>query len=142
MRTALPSLLRGWRAALLLAAAACATPGRASAGCGDYVTILNDSNQTAGASHRAVPAPDGTTGGATESPVKPPCHGPNCSESPARHLPPVPPPAPVSVHVKELAHGLTAPCGADDPRGSFDRDDSFPRPVRNPSLVYHPPRLG
>jgi hypothetical protein len=140
MRSALPSLLRGWRAALLLAA--CATPGRASAGCGDYVTVLNAPNDPAAASHHAMLAPDGTTGGTTGSPAKPPCHGPNCSESPARDVPPVPPPAPVSAPVKELTHRLVAPSGADDPRGSFDRDPSSPRPVRNPSSVFHPPRIG
>jgi len=135
MRTSLPSLLRGWRAALLLVAAAYATPGRASAGCGDYVTILNDSS---GASHHHVmPAP----GEATESPAKPPCHGPNCSESPARHFPPVPP-VPVSAPAKELTHSFGSLAGANDRRRSFDRDDSSPRPIRNPSSVFHPPRLG
>jgi hypothetical protein len=135
MRTLLPSVFRGWRAALLLAAAACATPGRASAGCGDYVTILNDSS---GASHHAMPAPEG----ATESPAKPPCHGPHCSRSPSRDSPPVPPPAPVSAPAQEFTHRLAAPSGADDPHGSFGRDDSSPRPVRNPTSIFHPPRFG
>src|SRR5438270_582684 len=135
MRVCLSALVRGWRAALLLAAAACATPGKASASCGDYVTILNGQSNS---DHHATPAAPGET----PTPAKPPCRGPNCSGSPTRDAPPVPPPAPVSTPAKELTHNLGTLGGADGPRDPFARDASSPRPVRRASSVFHPPRLG
>ena len=98
MLSPLTSLFRGWRAALLLVVVACATPGRATAECGDHVTVLN--GQATNALH-ATPAPVGTPA----SP-KVPCSGPNCSRLPDRPAP-LPAPAPVSgPHGKELAHVL------------------------------------
>ncbi|QJW97799.1 hypothetical protein [Frigoriglobus tundricola] len=126
------SPFRGWRAALLLAAAACATPGRATAECGDHVTILTPrANPSAPATPAPIEAP---------APLKAPCSGPNCSRLPDRHAPPVAP-APVSeAFGKELAQLL----------GLFDPLDGVPawrvpalsssRPVSRAPSIFHPPR--
>jgi len=134
MRTLLSSLTRYGRAALLLVAAACASPGRADAGCGDYVTILNG---PAGSAHHPMPDADHPA-----APANAPCHGPNCSGAPARDNPPLAPVTPVGPQGKELAHsiGLVNVAGAQRP--AFDRDLTSPRPVRRASSVFHPPRVG
>jgi hypothetical protein len=77
MAHSLTSLFRGWRAALLLVAAAFATPGRATAECGDHVVILTAPL----GEHR--PATAGSHTDAPPRPVKVPCHGPDCSAPPA-----------------------------------------------------------
>jgi hypothetical protein len=122
MRAIVPALFRGWRAGLLLVVAACATPNRATAGCGDYVTILNGSD-----SHQ---------------PAKMPCHGPNCSEAPARQQMPLAPVSPVGPQVKEVVQSLLTldvPIPSPD---AFDRDHSFSRPIPGGSSIFHPPRHG
>jgi hypothetical protein len=134
MLSPLTSLFRGWRAALLLVVIACATPGRAAAECGDYVTVLND--QATNVRH-AMPAPVG----APASP-KAPCSGPNCSRLPDRHAP-LPAPAPVSVpHGKELAHVL----GLLDPPdlAASSRTSAYisSRPISRATSIFHPPRAG
>jgi hypothetical protein len=132
MATSLPPLVRGWRAALLLVVVACASPGRATASCGDHVTILND---PAGAAEHATKA-DGP------APFRLPCRGPNCSGAPRREAPPLAPVAPAGAQVKEFAEVVA--CG-DQPEGGsspFARDDTSPRPIDRPSSVFHPPRLG
>ena len=134
MRFLLSSLIRSWRAALLLVVAACATPDRASAECGDHVIILN---APASSNHDAMP-------GAAEmpKPIKLPCHGPNCSGSPTHDFPPLAPVAPVSSQLKELAQCLISVGDVDAPRPSFDRDMSSLRPTHRASSVFHPPRVG
>jgi hypothetical protein len=134
MRPPLPSPLRGWRAALLLVAVVCLSPERAAAGCGDHVTILNDSAKP---DQHATP-------GTSEVPANParPCEGPNCSGVPNRHVPPLAPVTPVGPQAKEVVQCLGAVGADDDPRGAFDRDPASPRPVRRPSSVFHPPRVG
>ena len=133
MRLDLPALVRGWRAALLLAAAACATPDRATASCGDYVTILNGQPSSG---HHATPAAPGEA----PAPARPPCRGPNCSESPTRDAPPPAPVSPVGPRVKELVRCADPGDAAAAPRSSLGRDDSSPRPVRRATSVFHPPR--
>lgn len=138
MTRALSFPIRDGRAALLLVAVACFSPGRASAECGDYVTILN-----APANHpHAAPQPEHHPATEPPAPVKPPCHGPNCSGAPNRELPPLAPVATTAPAVKDLAR-LLGPIDPDSHvRGRFERDHSSPRPVRRPSDVFHPPRHG
>src|SRR5262245_34061869 len=140
MVRSIPTLLRGWRVALLLAVA-CLTPGRASAECGDYVTILNGPGASA---HQPMPgANDGATPNHenTPSPVKPPCHGPNCSSTPDLPFPPLAPIAPVGTQVKELTGHLHPATEADaGPGRAFDRDTTSARPIRRASSVFHPPQ--
>jgi len=137
MRSPLLSLVRGWRAALLLVVVACASPQRAAAECGDYVTILN---APAGSTRHAMPSPADT--GETRAPARPPCHGPNCQGAPDRHVPPPAPVAPAGPQGKELAQHLDVVDAVEAPPATFDRDTSSPRPVRRASSVFHPPRLG
>ena len=129
-------MIRGWRAALLLAAVALSTPGTASAGCGDYISYPN-SHPDAHAAPMAPAADD-----PTPTPAKAPCNGPTCSGAPVREFPPVPP-APVTNPTKDQARhpGLTDPPG-EEPGSAFDRDLNSPRPVRRANSIFHPPRLG
>jgi hypothetical protein len=130
MTASLCTLLRGWRAALLLLAVACFSPARASAGCGDYVTIRDDATAPA---HRVTP----------QTPANPPCHGPNCSGSPTREAPPLVPVVPTGHQPKELTRNPDPADGPDaEPGCSFDRDSTSARPIRQASSVYHPPRAG
>ena len=129
-----PSLFRGWRAALLLVVMACATPDRAMAGCGDYVTIRNGSDSP---SHQSgMVDPD------SHSPARPPCHGPNCSESPVRQQAPLAPVSPVGPQVKEVVQSLQALSAPDQSPEAFDRDYSSPRPILGTASIFHPPRNG
>jgi hypothetical protein len=136
MLAPLRSLFRAWRAALLLVAAACASPGRASAECGDYVVVLNGQTLT----HSAERPP--STSLTREAPADPkgPCSGPNCSRSPDHPVPPfAPAPAP-GPHGKEAAQTL----GSDEPaecRSSRLDDFISPRPVRRAVSIFHPPRI-
>ncbi|HVL13186.1 MAG TPA: hypothetical protein VM529_11520 [Gemmata sp.] len=129
-----PPLLRGWRAVVLLAAIALSDPGKASAGCGDYITYAkphaNQHHTTAGAGDASAPTPAGT-----------PCRGPDCSGAPVRELPPVPPAPPGGVGAKEAAQRLG---GSDDPdpgsQSALRGDGNSPRPIRRASSIFHPPR--
>jgi hypothetical protein len=136
MRVLLSSLIRGGRAAVLLVAAACATPDRASAECGDYVTILN---APAGSTH-SMPATTET--GETPAPMRTPCRGPNCQGAPVRDFPPLTPVSPVGSQVKEQAQCLDAVDRAESQREILDRDSSSSRPIHRPTSIFHPPRLG
>src|SRR4051812_25963603 len=75
-------LVRGWRAAVLLAVTACATPDRATASCGDYLTLHSGSDHVA--EYPTLPKTD-------SSDPHPPCHGPNCSNAPVHHPVPLAP---------------------------------------------------
>jgi hypothetical protein len=129
--------------AFAIAVSLAASAGRAAAECGDYVTILNGSGSSGHQSgtrsgHDAVPG-----GTPTPAPAKPPCHGPNCSGSPAREAPPLAPVAPTGTQAKELTQHL-GPVNSPDaePGSAFDRDITSHRPIRRASSVFHPPRLG
>jgi hypothetical protein len=133
----LRSLVHAGRVALLLVVVACSTPERAAAECGDYVTILNGSQSATHAAPVSNLNPE-------QSPAKPPCHGPNCSSSPAREFPPVPPaPTTSTSTVKESARNSSAADTAAAALGSpFDRDLTSPLPIHRASSIFHPPRLG
>ena len=154
MITPQPTLRSLCSAVTLLMGWCCLTAGRASADCGDYVTITNiphdspnegpqDSTRTPSNSSQYPlqhPMVDGSAGARTPLPFKLPCHGPRCSSSPARELPPLVPVSPVSSRDKEAAQsvlpfdpGFLAGC-------SFDRDLTSPRPIDRASSVFHPPR--
>jgi hypothetical protein len=132
MATSLPPLIRGWRAALLLVAVACATPGRARAECGDHVTILNG----------PVAKFDGASAaGHTPGPQKAPCSGPNCSRSPQRQAPD---PAPAPTSGPQGKEAAVAAGSADERDGASARaPDPVPGSlVRRTTSIFHPPRLG
>jgi hypothetical protein len=145
MRYSLPPLIRGWRAAMLLAAVALSSPGRASAECGDYITV---GGKSAMAHHEPAPDTPATTPTAQSetrpaAPGKRPCRGPNCSASPAKEFPPVPPAPSAGPQAKEHARlPETARDSGADPRDPFARDNTSPRPIRRATSVFHPPRIG
>jgi hypothetical protein len=144
----LESLLRGWRAALLLVAVVCASSGRASAGCGDYVTILP--SNTAGATGTggcATPVlfiPGNSTPGLPALPPAPPkgpCSGPNCSGAPEQDPAPLAPVTTSGPCTKEVAQVL-GPAEPSVSPSSLVCDCTSPRPIRRGSSVFHPPRHG
>lgn len=133
MLRSLLTLVRGWRAALLLVVVACASPNRASAECGSHVTVLNS---PADGVNDALPV-------AGEMPATPkaPCSGPNCSRTPDHHTPPFAPVVTPSPNAKEAAHALVV---IDFPDGAPSYPDPLhsARPVSRASSVFHPPRIG
>lgn len=131
----LPSLIRYWRAGLLLAVGIAFTPGRARAECGDYITIHN----AAPGSHHSQTTHNNL---GERTPFKLPCHGPNCSRSPERQSPPFAPPVVVGSPVKEQAQHVTAIDNDGTSSSSFARDNTSFRPIDRASSVFHPPRLG
>jgi hypothetical protein len=132
MFTTLPPRFGVWRAALLLAATAFLMPGRAEAGCGDHVTILNESGEPV--SYATSPSDD------APQPARPPCQGPNCSGSP-HHDPAPSTVAPVGPQAKELVGTVDRPRGENDSPVTFEID-SAACPVPLTSDIFHPPRLG
>ena len=143
MTHCLSLLVRHWRAVLLLVAAMSLNPGRASAECGDYITIHNPvpdahRNLSMPPTHdRLAPNEFGDS-----MPSKFPCRGPNCSSMPVRDSPPLAPVISFSSHVKEL---VQSPALEDDEasRGSsFARDDTSLPAIYRAYSVFHPPRFG
>jgi hypothetical protein len=127
------AVLRVTGGGLLLAAAVLLAPAQAAAGCGDYVTVLNDGP----AGNSTTPhGPTGDHGPAHNGPVKP-CHGPGCRDAPG-HLPvPIPPPTAGSPPHDALpaASACPEPPGVGRlPTGPSLSPRHVPRPI------FHPPR--
>jgi hypothetical protein len=130
MTSRLLNLFRDVRVPLLLVVGALLSPQQATAGCGDYVTVLNPTAES-----RSEPVVPPVTSG---DPAKPPCSGPNCSRAPERHTPPVPP-APVVSAAKDLVSGAGLVV-AEPPHTSIECTSPTAHPIRRPSSVFHPPR--
>ena len=123
--------ISGWQVGLLLVAGMLFSPGRATAGCGDYVNVLNPTAE----SRRFEPMAnhDG-------QPAKP-CHGPNCSKLPDRPVPSPAAPAPTTVQVKELVPNSQL-VDSEIALSLFTNvADRSARPIHRPPSVFHPPRL-
>jgi hypothetical protein len=150
-----PTLRYLYSAVTLLMGWCCLTAGRASAECGDYVTLTNTPHHSPHEGRQASthnpsnssqhplqhPIVDGSAEVGTPVPFELPCHGPGCSRLPAREFPPLVPVSPVSSRAKEAAqpvlpfdHGFLA-------SSSFDCDLTSLRPIDRASSVFHPPRL-
>jgi hypothetical protein len=130
-------LIHAWRAVLPLVIAMFLTTGRASAECGDYVTIKTSAHPSNVHRESGLPPADSKSSGIPQIP----CHGPNCSQSPT-HIPsPLAPITVASEQVKELAQLFISRNEMLNRRLSFDRDDSFIHPIRRASSVFHPPRI-
>jgi hypothetical protein len=127
------TLVRDWRAALLLVVVACASPNRASAECGSHVLVLN---APADGEHHALPV-------AGEMPASPkaPCSGPNCSRTPDHHTPPFAPVVTPSSTAKEAAHALDV-IEFSDGTSSYPDPLHSAHPISRASSVFHPPRVG
>src|SRR5262245_7849698 len=121
-------LLRTTGAASLLAVAVLLAPQRASAACGDYVTIVGEQR-----------TPDaGQPGHGPSLPLKP-CHGPGCSAGPCGPAAPLPAPVTTSPNPNEGVAGLPGvPADPRDP-DRFPRPTSCGRVVHRPLSVFHPP---
>ena len=115
--------------ALLAAVALLGSAGTASAGCGDYVTVL-----TADGSVRQ--AADHDPAGAARRP----CHGPNCSAQ--KPLPTAPVTVPLAQAPSSLESALAATTAdrTHKSRSGFPFDPSCGPTVSRPSAPFHPPR--
>lgn len=120
---------RATGAALVAAAVFLLAPGRASAACGDYVTI-------AGQDYRVMQS-DQTD----HNPAVParPCHGPGCSQRPDTPVAPLTAPVTASAQPKDCT---IRPAEDDTPAGPghLIPFSSSGRPARSPSAIFHPPR--
>src|ERR1700722_16250049 len=97
----LSSSVRHWRTALLFAVGGLFVPSRASAECGDYITILNHRSANGQPHAMSGSAPTSPPDFNHRIPLKAPCNGPNCSGSPRNEFPPLAPANPVTSRVKE-----------------------------------------
>jgi hypothetical protein len=137
------SLARGVFLTLLVGGAL--APARASASCGDYVTVTNPSGPSG---QSAPPAPQtGPTKplppsgeGPHDSPLPGPlpCRAPSCSGDPA-------PPAPSSSAGEDGGQErqdclLALPTGSAAATFGLPLDDRALKPFRVPCSVFHPPR--
>jgi hypothetical protein len=134
-----PLLIRLWRALLLLIAAFALTQGRASAECGDYITIRHAArvaNQ-----HESMPwtVPPTLNDIKNTVPENLPCRGPNCSRSPGQNLPPLAPVAPVISLAKGLIQDIQ-PIDEATQHSPLARDFTFILPINRPFPIFHPPR--
>jgi hypothetical protein len=121
----------GWALACLIAVLA--APATVRASCGEYVRIGDSEKHPA----NALPAhgtPDPMTPGNHGSP----CHGPTCGQHPVTPLAPT---TTLPVHLEEwgwVSHPTHRGTGTP---AFLLRAADHGRPVRRPTLVYHPPRL-
>lgn len=118
--------IRAVGAALVPAVALVCCAGQAQAGCGDYVTIIGPDGQAHAPAGHDSPSPNR------------PCQGPECTGGPKAPAPIPPAPTNPSTEAKALPVTDTEGPGT----GSAGRcppaaDGS---PVRQPHIVFHPPR--
>jgi hypothetical protein len=138
----LPLIVRNWRTVLVFAVGMLFAPSRASAECGDYIKILNhktDSKHSPAAFGSEFPIANDLN---NNSPIKAPCHGPNCSNAPVRDFPPSAPSVPVSSSIKEMTEQIAIKFEVSSTPDKFERDHSSQRPIYRAFSVFHPPRLG
>lgn len=119
-----------------LAAGILFAPAPARADCGDYVMIGNPAGHGTATTH--TPTPDSARPGPAPHDGRKPCSGPRCSGGvPAA-------PAPVSPPTSPRGEDSCLAAVAADPSvqspATCWRDDSRPRPIRQSSVIYHPPR--
>ncbi len=102
-----------------------ATAGRATAGCGDYVIVLQQDDET----DAEMPTPE-----------KPPCHGPNCSADPTNSVPvPVAYGSNRPTNTKDLSTAFTVSTPTAPPVVvSFEIVSA--RPLDSVSFTFRPPR--
>jgi hypothetical protein len=140
----LSPVLSRWRGVFLLVAVFALAPDRASAECGDYITIHGFAFDKHRA-HSILAVVDFTrleSANGESPPFKRPCHGPNCSSSPARELPPLASVITFGFQLKEL---VQEPAPIDDETAldsSFDHNNTSLHPIYRTNSIFHPPRLG
>lgn len=129
----LPSLVRGWRVALLFVAFASVSSGQAQAGCGDHLAVWNPNAAIAAvASNQLV-----------EQAVLPfspiPCSGGNCSESPGRTSKPIDLVVSSGTQLK-VAVAIPELIVLRDHTSMQVCDVISSRPIVRASSIFHPPR--
>ena len=124
--------LRALATAVLVAAGVSFAPGRANAGCGDYVTVAGQP-----AYHHAMPTPP--TDDAKPDPMRGPCRGPHCSLSDSTPIPF----APTTVAQPGPTDAILATATpTESQRRGRVHSPSVHVPVRPASAIFHPPRCG
>lgn len=110
------------------------TSQKAVAECGDYVTIVNNSQATPA-------AVDGDSERVHQpAPVKLPCRGPHCSSPPGHKVPPLAPNVPVSFGVKEIPQP-GSPAGSHcQASRKLEPDNKTASPIDRLNSIFHPPR--
>ena len=125
-------LVRLPAAAFLLAGGFFVSPGRASADCGDYVTIAGQPS-----AHHAMPPADDTK--PTDSPRRP-CNGPNCSKRQDSPITPSRAPVTPTGETKSLEVRIGADLPPDSDGGWRLLDATSAQPIRMSRSIFHPPR--
>jgi hypothetical protein len=131
-----PRVIRTTVAFIAIVVGIALTSGRASATCGDYISIVGQSPANYQQDHMPVTATGESQGDPKES--RAPCHGPGCSNSPTDSIPPIT--APIGSEPKDPPAALT---GSDSGNGGMSREQyptSTGRAIRLPNLIFHPPR--
>jgi hypothetical protein len=119
-------IVRGFGVTALLLTAFALSGGQAQAGCGDYHVVL-------------PPAVDGHQ---AQAPVKPPCHGPNCSAQREEREPLLPPTPSTTTQTEQWAR-LHADLDTPPlPEWRSPVASSADLSVHRPLDIFHPPRLG
>lgn len=134
MWNSLPSVCACCRYVVVAIVAICFFPETATAGCGDYVAILNPSGPS---DHIGLNQTD-------HRPASPklPCDGPRCSNAPTRHFPPITPIGLGSSHSKELTKSLGWTEGTDlNHTATLRPESTCGRPIRRVKSIFHPPRF-
>jgi hypothetical protein len=120
--------------ALLLAVGFFVSPDRASAECGDYVTIAGKPS-----AHHAMPSAPADDAKPTDAP-RTPCNGPNCSKRQDSPVAPVRAPATPTGEAKPIGVALGADLPPDADSGAWLTIMTSVRPVRTATSIFHPPR--
>src|SRR5262249_18598818 len=131
----LRSLVGGVLTLLVLGALA----PRASASCGDYVTMPTDSNHSDPPGHPpAQPVTKPSHPDPAPLPVRAPCRSPGCSDRPAPFPSPLSTPAP---DTQPRSDGLlSAPFCACDDGDDVPLEETHCQRIHRVSPIYHPPR--
>jgi hypothetical protein len=116
--------------ALVIALVVAYSPGRATAGCGDYVIVVNP---------KASAEPESTEPFADSRVPAGPCRGPTCSNQVPAPFAPVPLPVGPPSDAKACFVGSVDDVGSDVERTPHSLFTGVP--VHRPNLIFHPPRV-
>jgi hypothetical protein len=131
--------IRNWWGAILIVGA-CLAPGRASASCGDYLTI----NNARSASEHQTPQPtNNQQPGVLETPrpIKSPCRGPQCSGIPVHDPAPIAPVTSPTSQAKELTLHTSPTCDSPEPCTRLFSGQPYLPTLLFADAIFHPPRL-
>ena len=127
-------LVRLPAAAFLLAVGFFVSPGRASADCGDYVTIAGQPS-----AHHAMPPAASDDAKPAEAPRRP-CNSPNCSKRQDSPITPTRAPVTPTGETKSIDTLFGAYLPPDPGSGQWFTDPTSAQPIRTSLSIFHPPR--